>query len=68
VPTDIVFATGASVKVISGIEDISDALSGKRGTFETSRFAGFRGDEAVAGERVILNLETIAYAIEVPGP
>jgi hypothetical protein len=67
-PTDIVFATGASVKVMSGIQDIGDALAGKRGTFETSRFAGFRGDEAVAGERVILNLEAIAYAIEVPGP
>jgi hypothetical protein len=68
VPTDIVFATGASVKVTSGIQDIGDALTGRRGTFETSRFAGYRGDETVAGERMILNLEAIAYAIEVPGP
>ena len=67
-PAEIVFAAGASVKVISGIQDIGDALAGKRGTFETSRFAGFRGDEAVAGERVILNLEAVAYAIELPAP
>ena len=67
-PTEIVFAAGASVKVMSGIQDVGDAVAGKRGTFETSRFAGFRGDEAVAGERVILNLEAIAYAIEVAGP
>jgi len=67
VPTDIVFSTGAAVKVISGVQDIGDTMAGRRGTLETPRFARFRGDETVAVERVILNLDTIAYAIEIPG-
>jgi hypothetical protein len=68
VPTEIVFTNGASVKVISGIQDVSDALSASSGTHDTARFAGFRGEEAVAGERVIVNVAAIAYAIDIPPP
>jgi hypothetical protein len=68
VPADIVFTTGASVKVIAGIQDVADAIASNRGTVDTARFAGFRGDESVAGERVIVNVGAIAYVTEIPAP
>ena len=67
-PTDIVFSTGASLKVISAFQDVADAMAGGGGTMDAARFAGFRGEEAVAGERVLVNLATIAYLTEIPGP
>ena len=56
-----------SVKVMSAIQEIASALTGG-GTLETERFAGFRGDEAVAGERVVVNLGAVAYATEIREP
>jgi hypothetical protein len=67
-PTELVFSTGASVKVTAGIQELADALAQNRDTFETSRFAGFRGEDAVAGERVVVNVAAVSYAIEIPGP
>jgi hypothetical protein len=64
---EIVFATGASVKVIAGIDEVRDAMAG-RVSIETNRFAGFRGDEAVGAERVIVSGTAIAYVTEIAGP
>jgi hypothetical protein len=68
VPTEIVFSTGASVKVTAAIEHVAQAVAAGGGTLDTTRFAGFRGDEAVSAERVVVRVDAIAYASEVPAP
>jgi hypothetical protein len=68
VPTDIAFSNGASVKVIAGIDDVAHALTDGSRTLDTARFAGFRGEESVPGERVLVNLVAVAYATEIRGP
>ena len=35
---------------------------------ESNRFAGFRGDEAAAAERVVVSVPAIAYASAISGP
>src|SRR5437660_10856201 len=60
---EIMFATGTSVKVIAGIDEIRDAVAA-RVQIDTQRVAGFRGEEAVGAERVIVTGAAIAYAIE----
>jgi hypothetical protein len=68
VPTEIVFATGASIKVTATVDELARKLEGREwGAFETARFAGFRGEEAVAGERVVINVGAVAYATEISG-
>jgi hypothetical protein len=68
VPTEIVFSTGASVKVTATVEHVAQAVAGDGGTLDTTRFAGFRGDEAVGAERVVISVSAIAYASEIPAP
>ena len=67
-PTEIVFAAGATVKVMADSGDVAKALAADDTTLETNRFAGFRGDEAVGGEPVVVNVAAIAYAIAIKGP
>jgi hypothetical protein len=64
---EIVFATGTSVKVIADISEVRDAIAG-RNLVDSNRFAGFRGEEAVGAERVVVNGPSIAYATEITGP
>ena len=68
VPTEIVFSSGASVKVTAEVQDVADALEAGRRTLDSARFAGFRGVEAVAGERVVVNVGAIAHALAIPAP
>jgi hypothetical protein len=68
VPTEIVFSNGGSVKVTAAIEHVAQAVAVGRGTLDTTRFAGFRGDEAVGAERVVVSVGAIAYASEISGP
>jgi hypothetical protein len=68
VPTEIVFSTGAAVKVTASVQEIADAIAAGGATLDTARFAGFRGDEAVGGERVLLVVTAIAYAQEINQP
>ncbi len=67
-PTEIVFSNGASVNVIASVQDVSDALRGDAQVLDTTRFAGFRGEEAVGGERVLVSIAAVAYAKELTGP
>lgn len=67
-PTEVVFSNGASVKVIAAMQEVVDALRAGAGTLDTARFAGFRGDEAVGGERVVVNVASVAYAQDITGP
>jgi hypothetical protein len=64
---EIVFATGASVKVIASGDEVRQAMA-SGSAFVTQRFAGFRGEEAVGAERVIVNATAIAYVTELAGP
>ena len=64
---EIVFSTGMSVKVTAGLDEVRDAMAAGA-QFDTQRFAGFRGKEAVGAERVIVSGAAIAYAIELPSP
>jgi len=68
VPAELVFSNGASVKVIATVQDVADALGAEDATLDTTRFAGFRGDEAVGAERVLVSLGALAYALEISGP
>jgi hypothetical protein len=68
VPTEIVFSNGASVKVTAAIEHVAQAVAAGGGTLDTTRFAGFRGDEEVGAERVVVSVDAIAYASEISGP
>ncbi len=63
---EIVFATGTSVKVTARLEEVREAIASSV-QLDTQRFAGFRGEEAVGAERVIVSGAAIAYAIEIPG-
>jgi len=63
---EIVFATGTSVKVTAGLDEVRDAVAA-RVQIDTQRFAGFRGEEAVGAERIVVSGAAIAYAIEIPG-
>ena len=66
-PAEIVFANGGSVKVVATMQEVVDAL--RAGVeLDTARFAGFRGAEAVGGERVLVNAALVAYAQEIAGP
>jgi len=67
-PTEVVFASGASVKIVADIQDVVDALEGGHALLESNRFAGFRGDEAAAAERVVVNVSAIAHALAISGP
>ena len=67
-PSEIVFSNGASVKVIAAMQEVVDALRAGEETLDTARFAGFRGDETVGGERVLVNVGSVAYAQEIAGP
>ncbi|MGO9961791.1 MAG: hypothetical protein ACLP50_38425 [Solirubrobacteraceae bacterium] len=66
--TDIVFLGGDSVKVSADLEVVAQALENGGSTVKTNRFAGFRGDEEVAGEPLIVNVAAIAYAHAVTAP
>jgi hypothetical protein len=68
VPTEIVFATGAAVKVTASVQEVADAVQAEGSTLDTARFAGFRGDEVVGGERVLVVVAAIAYAQEIRQP
>jgi hypothetical protein len=68
VPTEIVFAARATVKVMADASDVATALEADDTTLERARFAGFRGEEAVGGEPVVVNVAAIAYAIAINGP
>jgi hypothetical protein len=68
VPTEIVFSNGASVKVMAAVQEVSDALRGEAPVLDTVRFAGFRGEEAVGGERVLVMVGAVAYAKDITGP
>ncbi len=67
-PSEIVFATGASVKVIADVDEVGSMVSTGASVLDTQRFAGFRGDEAVGGERVVVALGAVAYAMAIAGP
>ena len=67
-PAEIVFASGASVKVVADIEAVDAGLAAGDTALDTQRFAGFRGEEAVGGERVVVALGSVAYAIAIAGP
>ena len=67
-PAEIVFSNGASVKVIATVQEVADALAAGGATLDTARFAGFRGDEAVGAERVLVSIRAVAYAQEIAGP
>ena len=66
-PSEIVFAAGASVKVIADIDAVVEALDDDELFLDTHRFAGFRGEEAVAGERVVVQLDAVAYVQAISG-
>jgi hypothetical protein len=68
VPTELFFAGGASVKVIADVQTIYDALEEGLDVLDTKRFAGFRGDEAVGGERVVVNVATLAAGQAIAAP
>jgi hypothetical protein len=68
VPAEIVFSNGASVKVTATVQEVADALAAGGATLDTARFAGFRGDEAVGAERVLVSIGAVAYAQEIAGP
>jgi hypothetical protein len=67
-PSEVVFAADASVKVIAGLDEIRQALSDGQTTVVTARFAGFRGDEPVAGEEVVVHVAAISYAQALGAP
>jgi hypothetical protein len=67
-PSEIVFATGAAVKVVADVDAVVEALDEDALLFETERFAGFRGDEVVGGERVVVQLDAIAYVQAISAP
>lgn len=67
-PAEIVFSNGASVKVMATVQEVSDALRGDAPVLDTTRFAGFRGDEAVGGERVLVTVGAVAYVKDLTGP
>ncbi len=67
-PTEIVFSSGVSVNVMATVQEVSDALRDGGQVLDTTRFAGFRGEEAVGGERVLVSVAAVAYAKELAGP
>jgi hypothetical protein len=68
VPIELVFSNGATVKVIADLQDVADALESGRTLLDSRRFAGFRGDEVIAAERVVVNLAAIAHADAIVAP
>ena len=66
-PTEIGLTGGGSVKVVAPLDDVVAAVQAGHGVVDTQRFAGFRGNEPVAGERVVVNVAAVAYAIDIHG-
>jgi hypothetical protein len=56
------------VKVMADTDEVAAALATNDATLRTNRFAGFRGDEAVGGEPVVVRVPSIAYAIAISAP
>jgi hypothetical protein len=67
-PTELFFSGGASVKVLADVQSIRDALDEGEDVLDSQRFAGFRGDEAVGGGRVLVSLGSLAYAMAIAAP
>jgi hypothetical protein len=67
-PTEIAFSGGGSVKVMASVDEVAAALQDRGTVLDTSRFAGFRGEEAVGAERILVALGAVAYAQDVRGP
>ncbi len=53
---------------MASVQEVSDALRDGGQVLDTTRFAGFRGEEAVGGERVLVSVAAVAYAKELAGP
>ena len=68
VPTELVFSSGATLKVVADLQDVADALESGRTLLDSSRFAGFRGDDVVSAERVVVNLAAVAHAGSITAP
>jgi hypothetical protein len=68
VPTELVFASGGTIKVVADLQAVADALESGRTLLDSNRFAGFRGDEVVAAERIVVNLVAIAHAVAISAP
>jgi hypothetical protein len=66
--SEIVFAAGATLKVMADSTDVAAALASGDTTLDTRRFAGFRGEDEVGGEPIVINVAAIAYAIAISGP
>ncbi len=62
------YSSGASVKVTASIQDVADVLNAGGMSLDTTRFAGFRGDEAVGAERIVVRTGAIAHAQELRSP
>ena len=67
-PTELFFSNGATVKVVADLQDVADALESGRTLLDSNRFAGFRGEDAVAAERVVVNLAAISHAGAIAVP
>ena len=64
-PSEIFFAGGVSVKVMADVDAVTAALNEGATLIATQRFAGFRGDEAVPGQQIVVSVPVIAYAAAI---
>ncbi len=67
-PVEIVLSGGGSVKVIASLDQVTKVIRDRASSLETARFAGFRGDEAVSGEPIVISVAAIGYAQQISTP
>ena len=66
-PSTLHFAAGAELKVTAELDELEGLLrEGQPASLR--RFAGFRGDEVVAAETVLVNMAQVAYAMAIANP
>jgi hypothetical protein len=66
-PARVVFSGGTEVAVTAGVEELEGELR-SNAMVPAERFVGFRGDDAVAGGRVLINPATVAYVEAIDAP
>jgi len=63
-PTELILNGGEHLQVTASFQDVRDAIASGR-ALDTQRFAGFRGEEVVAGEDVLVLTGALAAVVAI---
>ena len=66
-PTELILIGGEHLQVTASFQEVRDSIASGR-AIDTKRFAGFRGEEVVAGEDVLVLTSALAAIVTITAP